>query len=124
MRKTRAEIENEIRFEMYWLKRIAQEINDYNTKGAAISKAAQFHIANAVLPAKSRIEYAKALRLRIRLFRTTRNCVLPNWVRKSIKATKRRKLLTKREESLDNLIDQSSDVSHDSAISPTSSLAR
>lgn len=82
MRKARAEIENEIRFEMYWLKRIAQEINDYNTKGAAISKAAQFHIANAVLPAKSRIEYAKALRLRIRLFRTTRNCALPSWVKR------------------------------------------
>ena len=85
MKKTRAEIEEEIRLEMYWLKRISQEINDQNTKGIAISRAAQVHIANAVLPAKSRIECAKALRLRIRLFRTTRNCALPSWVKKQEK---------------------------------------
>ncbi len=80
MEQTRKIIEDKIVEEMKWLNTSILEIADFKANGTKLSPEAKRFIALAVLPCEDRLELAKAMRLRIRLFGSTRFTSLPKWV--------------------------------------------
>ena len=78
-------IEAKIVKEMNWLERASTEIAEYMAYGTPLSEEAQQYLAWAVLPVTCRVELGKALRLRLRLFGSTRFVTLPGWVMRHVR---------------------------------------
>jgi hypothetical protein len=78
-------IESKIVEEMTWLDRASVEIHEFCAYGTPLSIEAQKFLAWAVLPVACRVELGKAMRLRIRLFGSTRFTTLPGWVMRHVR---------------------------------------
>lgn len=85
MNPIRRMIEAKIVEEMTWLDRASTEIDEFHAYGTPLSPEAQQYLAWAVLPVANRVELGKALRLRLRLFGTTRFMTLPGWVMRHVR---------------------------------------
>jgi hypothetical protein len=78
-------IEAKIIKEMNWLDRASVEIAEFKSYGTPLSEETQQYLAWAVLPVACRVELGKALRLRLRLFGSTRFVTLPGWVMRHVR---------------------------------------
>lgn len=81
----RMKIEAKIIEEMEWLDRASTEIAEFRSYGTPLPLETQQYLAWAVLPVASRVELGKAIRLRLRLFGSTRFMTLPGWVMRHVR---------------------------------------